>query len=56
MFHILKIIHVLMVIAKNVSVLFMGGRVPLKGMSCASMGSSDSVGLVCVDVGLVRVS
>ena len=56
-FHILKVIHVLMmVITWNISVLLMWGRVPLKGLSSASLASSNNVGLVCVNVGLARVS
>ena len=33
-----------------------GGRIPLQGLSCASVVSSHSVCLVCVNVGLLRVS
>ena len=55
--HGLKVIHVLMMIfVQDICVLFLGGRVPLQGLSCASVVSSQSVGLVCVNIGLVRIS
>ena len=57
MLHIFKVDHILMmVIAWNISILFMQGSVPIQGLSCPSMVSSHSVGLICVNVGLVRVS
>ena len=57
MSHIFKVIHVLMMVFVGVTVsCSWGGGIPLQGLFCGSVVSSHSMGLVCVNVGVVRVS